>query len=137
MPFYIEVDSQGNSINHPIEENNLLAHLGIGNPNIIPLDKYQPFERLQPPEIESFEYYTVTYQKRPDGVWTDVFEIHELTREEYLQFLNETNPNGGKPYPSWILSEDYSTWLPPVPYPEDGQNYVWNENELKWDLTTI
>lgn len=77
MRLYIEVDSYGNCVNHPIEENNLMAHLDIDSPDFIPKDKYQPFERIEPPEITETQVYTVTYKKSPNGVWTDVFEIHE------------------------------------------------------------
>jgi len=27
-------------------------------------------------------------------------------------------------------------WKPPVPYPTDGQAYVWNEDTQTWDLVT-
>jgi hypothetical protein len=39
-----------------------------------------------------------------------------------------------KPYPSWILNEDTCNWEAPVPYPEDGSEYIWNEETLSWDL---
>jgi hypothetical protein len=39
-----------------------------------------------------------------------------------------------KPYPSWILNEDTCKWEAPVPYPEDGNRYIWNEETLSWDL---
>jgi hypothetical protein len=32
-----------------------------------------------------------------------------------------------KPYPSWILNEDTCQWQAPVPYPNDGSSYAWNE----------
>ncbi len=39
-----------------------------------------------------------------------------------------------KPYPSWIFIENNCLWEPPVSYPNDGQNYFWNENILNWTL---
>ena len=42
-----------------------------------------------------------------------------------------------KPYPSWILNEDTCLWKPPVPYPTDGERYLWNEEELEWVLQTL
>jgi hypothetical protein len=39
-----------------------------------------------------------------------------------------------KPYPSWILDEDTCLWDPPIPYPDDGHMYVWNEDTQSWDL---
>lgn len=37
-----------------------------------------------------------------------------------------------KPYPSWILNEDTCLWDSPVPYPNDGKWYEWNEDILNW-----
>ena len=39
-----------------------------------------------------------------------------------------------QPYPSWTLDESTWDWIPPVPYPDDDQRYVWNEDEEAWDL---
>ena len=40
-----------------------------------------------------------------------------------------------KSFNSWILNEQTCQWNPPIPYPNDGKKYVWNESELKWDET--
>ena len=38
-----------------------------------------------------------------------------------------------QPYPSWTISAPTWEWQAPVPYPNDGNNYVWNESTLTWD----
>lgn len=35
---------------------------------------------------------------------------------------------------SWILDEDTCIWMPPIPYPEDGNIYRWNEETISWDF---
>ena len=40
-----------------------------------------------------------------------------------------------KPFNSWILNEDTCLWESPVAYPNDGQNYNWNEQNQSWTLT--
>jgi hypothetical protein len=40
-----------------------------------------------------------------------------------------------KPYPSWILNETTCRWEAPVAYPDDGQDYIWNETNQSWTLT--
>ena len=40
-----------------------------------------------------------------------------------------------QPYPSWILDEDSCQWEAPVAYPDDGQNYKWNETITNWEQT--
>jgi hypothetical protein len=38
-----------------------------------------------------------------------------------------------QPYPSWTLNETTWTWDAPVAYPDDGEEYVWNEETLTWE----
>ena len=37
-----------------------------------------------------------------------------------------------KPYNSWLLDENTCLWNAPVAYPDDGQNYRWNEETTSW-----
>ena len=36
------------------------------------------------------------------------------------------------PYPSWLVNEDTCLWEPPILYPQDGQDYYWNEQIVNW-----
>jgi hypothetical protein len=38
-----------------------------------------------------------------------------------------------KPFPSWVLNEDTCLWDAPVPYPDDGKVYAWNEEDVAWE----
>jgi hypothetical protein len=35
-------------------------------------------------------------------------------------------------YPSWVLDEFSCLWKPPVPCPNDGNAYDWDESTLSW-----
>ena len=37
-----------------------------------------------------------------------------------------------QPYPSWVLNEDTCLWDAPVPMPQDGQMYSWDEATTSW-----
>ena len=37
-----------------------------------------------------------------------------------------------KPYPSWLLNTTICQWEAPVPYPNDGKRYRWDEATLSW-----
>ena len=39
-----------------------------------------------------------------------------------------------QPWASWTLDEETCTWQAPVPYPNDGDVYEWNESILNWQL---
>ena len=36
-----------------------------------------------------------------------------------------------KPFPSWVLNAD-KDWEPPVPRPDDGNFYLWDEETVSW-----
>jgi hypothetical protein len=36
-----------------------------------------------------------------------------------------------QPYPSWTLDEEWN-WMAPVPYPDDGDMYTWDEETQTW-----
>jgi hypothetical protein len=38
-----------------------------------------------------------------------------------------------QPYSSWTLNEQTCNWDSPVPYPNDGSIYSWNEGTQVWD----
>ena len=40
-----------------------------------------------------------------------------------------------RPYPSWNLDPDVCQWVAPVPMPEDGKRYSWDEATTSWTLT--
>ena len=37
-------------------------------------------------------------------------------------------------FKSWVLNETTCLWESPVAYPEDGQDYDWNETNKTWEL---
>jgi len=39
-----------------------------------------------------------------------------------------------KPFNSWTLNEDTCLWEAPVAYPDDGQEYTWNETDQEWEI---
>jgi hypothetical protein len=42
-----------------------------------------------------------------------------------------------QPFNSWALNEDTCLWDSPVPYPEDGKLYKWNEELVSWEEAII
>lgn len=41
-----------------------------------------------------------------------------------------------KPFPSWVLNENTCLWDAPIPVPEDGNKYSWDEEGQQWILIT-
>jgi hypothetical protein len=40
-----------------------------------------------------------------------------------------------QPFESWLLDEATCTWTAPVPYPDDGFMYQWDEETVDWVAT--
>ena len=57
--------------------------------------------------------------------WCKTTQGHELTAEAGL-----TAPRPAKPYDSWEWTGTH--WEAPVPYPDDGGEYVWDEGAGEW-----
>lgn len=38
-----------------------------------------------------------------------------------------------KPFNSWILDEETCQWNSPIPHPNDGHFYLWNEDTQAWE----
>jgi len=53
---------------------------------------------------------------------------------EYTYDNNKDAFYASQPYLSWSLNEDSCQWESPVPYPDDGSDYNWNEENQSWDL---
>ena len=37
-----------------------------------------------------------------------------------------------QPLPSWSLNPDTGKWEAPIPFPNDGFDYIWDEDSLSW-----
>ena len=37
-----------------------------------------------------------------------------------------------KPFPSWLLNTNTCQWQAPIPYPNDGNKYIWDEATQSW-----
>jgi hypothetical protein len=48
-----------------------------------------------------------------------------------------------RPYDSWVWSTDAECWVPPIPKPipttlaDFGNEWSWNESDLRWDLRDV
>jgi hypothetical protein len=42
-----------------------------------------------------------------------------------------------KPFDSWGLDENTCRWNAPVPMPEDGKRYYWNEEIANWSIEEV
>lgn len=53
-------------------------------------------------------------------------EVGDLYNESKQLFIPP------KPYPSWIFDETTCCWFAPVPKPDNGRWYLWEEENKRW-----
>jgi len=76
----------------------------------------------------------------PNELWIEGFMNNEPRRYPCIGWTFEPTANIGfgefirpKPYDSWILNSSWE-WEAPVPRPNDGNTYIWDENSTTWSL---
>jgi len=63
------------------------------------------------------------------------YKLHiwaENAGQFYELFVDLNIPKYEQPFESWIWEDN--EWIPPTPYPDDGEIYVWEEDKLQWVL---
>jgi hypothetical protein len=135
MNLYIETDSNGNPINHPAFEDNLLQAFGS-----IP-SHWEPFVRVEmpiPTVYQVLDNTEPTYQKI-NGVWTDVWALRDMTdaektaKQQAVQTAWATRDQASN-WSAWTFDEPTCTFVPPIPRPTDGQGYFWQGTTNTWQV---
>lgn len=60
-------------------------------------------------------------------------EFSFVGEESFSFSFDIETPYPPKEYESWVWDEISLLWEAPIPYPEDGGDYFWNEEELAWE----
>ena len=55
--------------------------------------------------------------------YAGVGDTYDATRDAFIE---------PQPYPSWTLVESTCIWNAPTAYPDDGNDYEWNEDTTAW-----
>lgn len=112
-----------------LDKNNKVIAVHVVNNDVITIDgiEYEQVGIDFLSEIHNHPYwkqtsYNGTFRKNYAGI----DYIYDENRDAFI---------APKSFNSWILNEQTCQWNPPIPYPNDGKKYVWNESELKWDET--
>ena len=120
MKLHIQVDENGNTVNHPAFEDNLIQAF-----NEVP-SHWEPFVRVETPVptiYQVLDSQEPTYQK-VDGVWTDVWALRDMTAEEKTakqQTIKDAwsaLPNRDN-FTAWTFDETTCRYVPPTPKPID------------------
>ena len=63
----------------------------------------------------------------------DVWYVEPMSQQEIIEkqnLIKEQWKSTG--YASWIFDESLCKFNPPLPYPDDGNSYDWDESQENW-----
>ncbi len=72
---------------------------------------------------DSFRWIQTSYNDNFRKNYAGIGYTYDATRDAFIAPQN---------YPSWILNETTCQWESPVPYPDDGNFYEWDEATTNW-----
>jgi hypothetical protein len=75
------------------------------------------------------------------GIWIQTFEDNNV-RKNFAGIGHTYDQErdafiAPKPFNKWVLNEETCQWESPVPYPDDENQYVWNDNKGVWEELII
>ena len=113
-----------------LDENNVVTEVIVGNPEggLIDWESHYSAFRGQPCKRTSYNTHGgvhalggAPFRKNYAGVGF----TYDKDRDAFIP---------PKPYDSWVLNEETCLWEAPVPYPDDGNDYTWDEETTNWVL---
>lgn len=132
MELFIRI-KDGQPFEHPIFSDNFRLAFPDVDTNNLPAE-FARFVRIERPQVGPYEKnQTVSYQL-VDGVYTDVFSVEQMTddeklaKQEYIKSQWLISPN----WASWTFNDETCQYDPPVPRPNDGKKYTWDELTTSW-----
>ena len=131
MELFIQI-LDGQPFEHPILGDNLRQSFPEIDTDNLP-ETYARFVRVGVPPVKVYEVYEgVTYEWQ-NGLVTDVHHVRAMTPEEISAKQDAIKAAWAEVgYASWIWHEASCYFRPPVPMPQDGNPYSWDEETLSW-----
>lgn len=134
MKLFIRLQN-GVPYEHPILEDNFIKAFPDIDINSLP-EGFARFERIAPPVLKPYEVYVGVTYEFDNGIVKDVHHVRDMTSEEKYSFQENFKQEWAiSGHPSWVFNEEKCVFEPPIPYPNDGLSYVWDEATTSWVQT--
>lgn len=148
MDLFIKIDENDVPQEHPVLKENLKqAFPNLDFDSDTPPSGWAKFQRVDMPNIGVYQKFDASIgteikgleYKIIDGVVTDVWHILDLTDDEKTAKQDAAKSAWNSSVPakprSWTFDEESCEYVAPVPCPQDGKLYIWNEDTKTWDET--
>lgn len=80
----------------------------------------------------SYAEMPIYYGMCDDDADTNLVGVLKVLSEVEFNADKQAEHQARKPYLSWVGDIDTMSWQPPVPYPQDGRQYCWDESTINW-----
>lgn len=132
MDLFIQL-RDGHPFEHPILSENFHQAFPDVNTENLPAE-FARFVRVVAPTIGVYDVYEGVKYERSGDVFTDVHYVRPMTDAEKAQKQSDTQAQwAATGHASWIFNPDTCEFEPPVPYPNDGKTYRWDEPSVSWE----
>ena len=111
-----------------LDENNKVIQIDVVDNKVIndlPFPESEPIgvEFLKSIYGEDTRWVQTSYNRNFRGAYASLGGTYNPIKDVFV---------GIKLFPSWILDESGYKWIEPVPYPNDGKEYYWDESIVNW-----
>lgn len=132
MELFIQIRN-GQPFEHPILGDNFRQAFPNIDVDNLP-ESFAHFVRVEPPLVGVYEVYEGMTYEWSNGSVTDVHHVRVMTLEEKTIKQQATKDAWalGPNYASWTFDEEQCAYISPIPYPENGKRYLWDEEQRNW-----
>jgi hypothetical protein len=131
MDLVIQIKN-GEPFEHPILLENLQQVYSGITLQSLPND-YAELRRTQKPVLSAYQVYLGHSYVWQNGYVTEQHNVRNMTAEEILAKQNSVKQLwADSGYASWSFDQTTCEFIPPVAYPTDGNDYLWDETLQSW-----
>lgn len=113
-----------------LDNNNIVMEVNVVNNDVI---DNLPYPQSEPIGIEFLTQWSGGYTNWKQTSYNNKFRARfagiDYTYNSTLDAFIRPQP-----YPSWTLDDATTDWVAPIPYPNDGKDYYWDETTQSWVL---
>jgi hypothetical protein len=123
-----------------LDSGNVVVNVFVGRDDVVEgIDDWETYYAPQGFTVKQTSYNTYGGVHYTDGVPSE--DQRKALRFNYagIGFTYDEDRDAfipPKPFESWVLDQDSCLWKAPLPYPDGGGEYTWNEETGSWDLSS-
>ena len=107
-----------------LDDNNIVTEVIVGRHEYETVDGISDWE-IYYGELRGLRCVRTSYNGNIRKNYAGIGFVYDESRDAFIP---------PQPFPSWVLNETTCLWDAPALYPDDGADYVWDEDSLSWEL---